>query len=60
MKYRVFIRSARNWTEFAQAHKRTVRTGLTYQEAQAFCQRWNAERSRAQIRHGTKAEFEGV
>lgn len=33
-KYRVFKRSARNWTEFAGASKTTFRRDLTYSEAQ--------------------------
>ena len=55
--YYVFIRSARNWEEFAKARKRTIRKGLTYSEAQQFCAEWNRNRTPAQERRGTKAEF---
>lgn len=56
--YRTFIRSARNWQEFARARKITVERGLTYDEAQARCQEYNARRTSRQIRRGTKLEFE--
>lgn len=57
MTYKTFIRSCRNWEEFAKARKRTVDTGLTYDEAVRACERYNRNRSRAQIKRGTKMEF---
>jgi hypothetical protein len=55
--YKTFKRSCRNWQEFASARKITVDKGLTYAQAQEACQRWNASRSSAQIKVGTKLEF---
>ena len=55
--YKVFKRSARNFDEFATAAKYTVRTGLTYTEAQQFCIRENTNRTPAQVSRGTKYEF---
>ena len=56
--YRVFRRTAANWEQFAKARKTTQKRGLTYGEAQRCCERYNAERTSAQIRAGTKFEFE--
>lgn len=56
--YRVFTRSARNWNEFSSARKVTKARGLTYAEAQRYCREWNESRTPAQIKRGTKAEFE--
>lgn len=55
--YRTFKRSCRNWQEFSRARKITVDTGLTLEEAQRACDRYNENRTRAQIRKGTKLEF---
>jgi len=55
--YKTFTRSARNWQEFASARKRTVDTGLSYDEARARCEHFNSNRTAAQIRRGTKLEF---
>lgn len=59
-RYRTFTRSARSWAEFASARKLTVDTGLTYTEAQAACRAFNETRTAAQIRRGTKLEFEAT
>lgn len=56
-KYRTFTRSCRNWTEFANANKRTVRTDLTIEEAREMCKEFNDNRNSVQIRKGTKMEF---
>lgn len=56
--YRVFSRSARNWQEFANARKRTIDTGLTYEQARRACREFNENRTPAQIKRGTKYEFE--
>lgn len=55
--YKTFTRSARNWQEFASARKRTVDTGLSYDEARRACEHFNSNRTAAQIRRGTKLEF---
>jgi hypothetical protein len=56
-RYTVFIRSATNWQQFARARKTTVRTNLSYEEAQQYCHDYNNNRTSRQIRKGTKAEF---
>lgn len=58
MKYRTFIRSCTNWVEFAQAEKRTVDTHLSLDEARRACEAYNDSRTEAQIKKGTKMEFE--
>ena len=57
-KYRTFKRSCRDWEEFSAACKVTDQRGLTYEEAVARCREWNSNRSSAQVRSGTKLEFE--
>ena len=56
-KYHTFIRSANNFSEFSSSRKRTVDTGLTYDEAKRACAAYNAELSPSQKRRGTKMEF---
>lgn len=53
-RYKTFIRSASasHW-----GRKRTVDTGLTYDEAQRACRAYNADRTQRQINAGTKMEF---
>lgn len=55
--YKTFKRSCNNWEEFGNARKVTDETGLTYEEAQRRCQRFNDNRTAAQKRRGTKLEF---
>ena len=55
--YYTFLRSCRNWREFAEAEKITQDTGLSYDEAREACQDFNANRSERQIEAGTKMEF---
>ena len=55
--YETFKRSARNWTEFAQAEKTVVETGLTYSEAQDACRDFNDNRTDEEKAQGTKLEF---
>lgn len=55
--FKTFKRSATNWREFANARKITVDTGLTEEEARKRCDRFNDNRTRAQIRKGTKLEY---
>lgn len=57
--YRTFTRSARNFEEFARARKVTVERGLTREQATERCREFNANRTAAQIRKGTKLEFDG-
>lgn len=58
MAYRTFKRSCRNWEEFGSARKFTDMKGLTLEQARARCDRFNENRTPAQIRAGTKLEFE--
>jgi hypothetical protein len=46
-----------NWASFAQAPKKTVETGLTYEQARDKCEEFNRTRNREQIRKGIKLEF---
>jgi len=56
--FRTFIRSARNFEEFGSARKRTVDRGLTEDEARRACKAFNESRTPAQIRRGTKMEYD--
>lgn len=56
--YRVFKRSATNWEEFSKARKITVETGLSLEDSRRLCSAYNDNRTPAQIRRGTKLEFE--
>jgi hypothetical protein len=56
--YRTFLRSARDFEEFARARKVPQESGLSEAEARERCREFNARRSRAQIKAGTKMEFE--
>jgi hypothetical protein len=55
--YETFIRSARNFREFANARKITQETGLTFAEARERCAEYNNNRTKRQIARGTKMEF---
>ena len=55
--YRTFIRSCRNWQEFAKARKITVGRALTYEEAKRQCQTYNTALTPRQKARGTKMEF---
>ena len=55
--YCTFLRSATNWEQFAKARKRVQDRGLTYEEAQRACIRYNAARTAGEIQRGTKLEF---
>lgn len=57
MTYTTFLRSCRNWQEFATAEKIIHDTGLSYSEARAACEEFNANRSESDIESGTKMEF---
>jgi hypothetical protein len=56
--YRTFIRSCRNWEEFASARKLTKARGLSWSQAKQRCEEYNAHLSARQRRKGTKMEFE--
>ena len=56
-KYTTFLRSCRNWNEFAHAEKIVKNTGLTYDEAREECQNFNSNLTEKQIENGTKLEF---
>lgn len=56
--YKTFLRSARNFEEFARARKTTVGRGLTLEEARRRCRDYNQRRDGAQVAKGTKMEFE--
>lgn len=56
--YRTFIRSARNWEEFANNPKIEQETGLSYDEARDACQQFNSNLTEKEIELGTKMEFE--
>lgn len=55
--YKTFVRSARNFEEFAKARKITRDRGLTESDARERCRKFNDNRNAAQIRKGTKLEF---
>lgn len=55
--YTTFLRSCRNWAEFASAEKVIQDEGLTYEEARAACGEFNDNRNEREIEAGTKMEF---
>lgn len=55
--YYTFVRSCRNWKEFASAEKVTQETGLSYEEAREACQQFNANLTESEVEAGTKMEF---
>lgn len=56
--YHTFLRSARNFEEFASADKIEQDVGLSHSEAMSACQGFNSSRTAAEIELGTKMEFE--
>ncbi len=58
MTYKTFLRSARNFEEFASAEKIEQETGLTLQQAQDSCLIYNGNRTQDEKDAGTKMEFE--
>lgn len=56
--YRTFKRSCTDWKSFARSRKITVDRGLSIEQAKRQCDAFNDNRTAAQIRHGTKMEFE--
>lgn len=57
MTYKTFLRSCTHWQSFASARKITQDRGLTFEQAYEACKNYNANRTAAQIRKGTKMEF---
>lgn len=55
--YKTFKRSCTSLKTMARALRVTEETGLTYEQAVQRCEEFNANRTRAQIRKGTKLEF---
>jgi hypothetical protein len=55
--YKTFKRSCTDWKSFGSARKTTDETGLTYDQARQRCEDFNASRTPAQKRRGTKLEF---
>jgi len=43
--YKTFVRSATTFEQMRRARKTTIDTGLTYDEANRACQRYNSERT---------------
>jgi hypothetical protein len=56
--YTVFKRSATDFQSFAKARKIIQRRGLSVEDARKMCNDFNDNRTAAQIRTGTKLEFE--
>lgn len=56
-EYTTFLRSCKNWREFAQSEKVIQESGLTYEEARQACQDYNANLTEAEEAEGTKMEF---
>ena len=57
-KYTTFIRSARDFAEFASAEKTTIETDLTLEEAREQCANFNNQRTEEDAELGTKMEFQ--
>lgn len=57
MTFTTFIRSARNFEEFARAEKQVQETGLTIEQARKACLGFNQNRTDAQKEVGTMMEF---
>ncbi len=55
--YTTFIRSCRNWSEFANAEKKVQDTNLTFAQAKEACAEFNANLTESQKEAGTKMEF---
>lgn len=58
--YKTFKRSCTGWDSFARARKMTQSTGITLEQARQECDEFNDHRTKAQIRKGTKMEFESM
>jgi hypothetical protein len=58
--YKTFKRSATSFSSFSHARKFTVERGLTFEQASYACKAFNDNRTQAQIRRGTKLEFEAI
>lgn len=59
-RYMVFRRTANSFSSFAKTKRFIIRSNLTLQEAKMLCDNFNPNRNAAQIRKGTKYEFESI
>ena len=59
-QYRTFKRSCTDWQSFASARKYLDMFWNTAEQARTRCQEMNDNLSKAQIRRGTKYEFESI
>ena len=57
MSYKIFKRSATSFEELARARCWHICFAASLKEAQEICQGFNADRTPAQVRAGTKYEF---
>lgn len=57
MPYLVFKRSATSWRSFAKARKYKIKVVDTIEHARRLCDEYNDNRTKPQIRRGTKYEF---
>jgi len=55
--YKTYKSSYTTWKEFGRARKITVDRGCTEEQALRFCENYNNNRTKAQIRKGTKMEY---
>ena len=57
MPYLIFKRSATGWRSFTQARKYRIKIVDTIEQACRLCDEFNNNRTKSQIRRGTKYEF---
>ena len=56
--YYTFLRSAKNFEDFARNPRITIDTDLTREQAYNDCQEYNKNRTQDEIDNGTKLEFD--
>jgi hypothetical protein len=56
--WRVFLRSATNFQEFATNPKKHITSGISRSAALSICRAFNEHRGPEEIEKGTKMEFE--
>jgi hypothetical protein len=56
--YYTFLRSAKNFGDFARNPRITIDTDLTREQAYNDCQEYNKNRTQDEIDNGTKLEFD--
>jgi hypothetical protein len=57
MTYTTFIRSCRNWEEFAHAQKTVQDVDISYEDAKEACRNFNSNLTDKEKEAGTKMEF---